>query len=283
MLKVKCHIIVLLLFVVLLSGCVGTTSNPKLTVEPIATSFDQMPSEAASIISAVALQTVTPSFKKAGNVQFAEGVNGLSDSYLSLTGFEFTKSLLYTYKNPSQGSPGKVAGEIEYTDLFDRKANYLFTSYYNRSGTDLIIESLSIKRKYSTPSDIKLVLVPSVELSNVTFTSYYKLIEVLADKAVVPKDLKRTTSEKEYTIFATTKDRISKGSKLNIAISASPSGTIGYAKSSDQFIIDGWPVATAVGTFNPADSSNPLFAKIVYKQAGASSSRLLGVFPLSAF
>lgn len=284
MMTIKKHTLLTCVILLLLTGCVEVLTGPKFDTTPLAKDFGSMPLDAATITSAVAVQAATPPLQKVGHVTFSDAASTALAIQLGAENFGFTGSKLFVHHPATNTSPGLAAAEIEYTDAFDRKATVLYRAEFTRDGDRYHISKLNIAKTYKAKPRVKVTIVPNKELPSEQFTSYENLITFLANKGLSAEKLANAGNQ-EYAIVAVGKDWSSSTSKMTVAVSANKMGSDGYKRSSCSYSVNGWPVAVATGTFNPADTKNKLYAKVSINDGKSimSITQLLGTYQLAAF
>jgi len=243
-----------------------------------------MPLDAATITSAVATQAATPPLRSFGTVSFNDGADSSPAMQLGAEKFGFTGAILFVHRPATRATPGLVAGEIEYTDILDRKATVLYRAEFTKAGDLYTVTKLDVSRSYKDKPRIDVTVVLAKDLQNTPLKSYAELLKFLGDKGLTPVEFANSGIQ-DFTIFAVGKDWAKPEATMTIAISAQQTGITGYKKTSEAFNVEGWPVAVASGRLNPADTKDKLFAKVIFKQGNnlLSASRYLGAYKLSAF
>jgi len=276
--------ITMTLSVLFLAGCIASTSSSTLDIEPVASNFLSMPGDDARIATAVAVQAATTPLAQYKTVTFANGALGFSDASLGKEKFEFTDAKLYTYKVAKGAAPGVSIGEVELTDPLGRKAAILYRAEYTKEGEQITLTTLRMERVYTATPRVKVTVIPATDLPKKKISTYMELIQFLADKGLSPAEL-ATAGNQKYAVFAVGKDWVGPEGKLTIAISASKTGIGGHKKGSNSSLIEGlWPMAVTVGTIDTTSTKDKLYAKISFKKEGGfSSSKIVGVYQLSAF
>lgn len=283
--RYRLYILPALLPLLLLTACVTTGGGPSLDVEPLAQNFDAMPVEAATIVTAVAVQGLTPPLERSGAVAFAEGATGLSEFRLGLMGFDFTGATLYAFTPPQGAASGMTAAEIEYTDPLERKATMLFRAEYVRDGDGYLVNKLEMKKTYTDTPRVRVTIIRASDLPAKPVESYLELISFLADKGLTAEEY-ASSAKGTYAVIAVGQDWAGPGSELQVAVSAKKTGLSGYKKASRAFLLNEWPVGMAVGAMDPSDTENELYAKVSFKKGDGglfNPTRLLGVYQLAAF
>jgi len=273
-----------ILALVLATGCVQALTGAKTGVEPLARDFDSMPVEAATIVSAMAVQTLTPPLEEFGSVSFAPGVQGLSETGLAREGFGFTGATLFAFSESSANRPGLTAAEIEYTDALDRRATFLARAEYRRAGNGYEVTRLEVQRSYADAPKVRVFVVPAADIPAKSIGSHAQLTALLADKALSPADYKNA-SRRAYAVFAVGRDWVAPGAELDIAISAKKAGRSGYDKATKSYMVNGWPVAVTVGEIDPRKASEALYAKVLFRKGSGfgAVSQHVGTYQLAGF
>ena len=273
-----------ILALVLATGCVQALTGAKTGVEPLARDFDSMPVEAATIVSAMAVQTLTPPLEEFGGVIFAPGVQGLSETGLAMEGFGFTGATLFAFSESSASGSGLTAAELEFTDGLDRRATFLARAEYRRAGDGYEVTRLDVQRSYADAPKVRVFVVPASEIPAGSVGSHAQLTALLADKALSPAEY-GNAPRRAYAVFAVGRDWVAPGSKLDIAISAKKVGRTGYDKATKSYVLKGWPVAVTVGEIDPGKASEELYAKVVFRKGSGfgAVSRHVGTYQLAGF
>ncbi|MBG0790642.1 MAG: hypothetical protein H0S80_09120 [Desulfovibrionaceae bacterium] len=268
---------------VLLSGCISALSGgSRKDFEPLTTRFEDMPYAAATITSAVAAQAITVPLEQSGTVLFPPGTDLSPEIQLGLEGFNYTGAELFAFTPAEAETPGVVAGEIEYTDPMDRRFLLLFRAEYAVKGEYFVIRQLRLDHRSPERPRVAVTVVPMRDVPREPMATYGELVDFLAAKGLSPAEL-AGAGKQEFAIYALGKDKVSADSRLSIAISASRTSSTGYARDCAPGLIEGrWPLAVAAGEWNPANSREPLFAKVYFSSgSGFGSRRKVGVYQLT--
>lgn len=268
----------------LLTGCISSMSGSTMDVKALSDTFKALPKEDAAIATAVAVQSATAPREAYGTVTFGKGAQGVSDPALGKEKFEFTGVKLYISQVPSGSTPGQSMGEIELTDPLGRKALFLYNAEYRMDGDQITLTSLKVAKNYVAAPRTDFTIVRAKDLPAEPIKDYVSLIRFLANKGIPPAEYK-TLGAQEFAFFAVARDWAGPEAKMEIGMSASKTGLSGHTQGSMFSRVDKkWPMAVTIGTLDPSNAKNPLYAKITYRaQGGFTASKLLGVYQLAAF
>lgn len=265
----------LCLLLALLAACAQhgpRLATPHGAAPPVAYPFDSMPLEAATITSAAAVQLLTPPLEVAGNVGFAPAAQDVSDLRLGMEGFAFTHAALLSYRRQVGATPGMVTGRIGVTCPLDRRVEVLFLAEFVQQDTLYRITRLEMAPVYTPTPRFKVFVLQPQDLPPYGIVgSYSGLVQLLADKAIAPQEFWTMDTPRPVFVFAVGLDPVDPGAELTLAMSDTAAGPSGYSKESRRYAIDGWPVLSLVGTFDPSDTANPLFAKVLLEDNGPGS------------
>ncbi|MBL0713611.1 MAG: hypothetical protein JJV98_07895 [Desulfosarcina sp.] len=274
-----------MLLVHTLAGCIPTMVR-RTEPPPMAMSFDSMPLEAATITSAVSIQTLTPPLETTSNVRFADGVNGRSEVVMASEGFVFTDSILYAFRSAVHGQRGMVAGMIGYSDPLDRRAEFLYLAEYEKSGDAYVVHSLKLTPKYAAAPRMRLFVVARKDMPRERrIATYADFVTLLADKAIGPEVYRKSSGMAAYVIIAMGADRVAPDAELCLGVSADRTSIICYKADSRFYCYNGWPVAVLTGGMDPAGATE-LYAKVTFREAKGGMfafTKLLCVHQLSGF
>ena len=295
----KCCFTVLAVTVLFTWGCADLAGRldqfeKKLTTmggvklpEPIATSLDQMPEDAAMVAAAIQKRMTRAGQEPVQKVRFVGDAGAeLSQPWSTEEDFIPTGAQLYLHQ-PSADDPSEktTSGRLDFEGPLGRRASVRYDARYRSSEQGIVIEEARVEPIYSYFPEPILFVVPAQALPTPYPDRYGGLFEYVGERAVDYDQPESVVLEKEeYVIFVFFLDRISPASKLEVKISDNSADIYGYKDSTKYIDFNGWRVALLPGHLTLFDNGEKpdLFVKAVFtpgKEVGfIRPSRLVGLF-----
>lgn len=262
--------------------------------EPIATSLDQMPDDAAMVARAIQQRINRTGQRRVQNVRFADNVGTkLAQPWSSEPGFLLTGAQLYVHQakadNPAQKT---TSGRLNFEGPVGRRASVRYDAVYRTSVKGVLIEEAHVTPIYVTYPEPRLFVVPAKALpadANRYPGTYGELLQFVGTRAV---DSTATTpvsmEQKDYVIFVFLLDEVSASANLDVKVSSEPSGIYGYKDSTRYVNFGDWRVALLAGRFTlfGDETFPPLFVKAVFtpgEEVGflSRTPKLVGLYSIS--
>ena len=289
----KLHFTLLAIATLLVIGCAALKEKPD-RFEPIATSLDQMPEEAAMVATAIQRRVAGTGKGQVQNVRFADHLRArFSQPWSSEEGFVFTGAQLYQHQ-ASIDTPSETAtsGRLDFEEPFGRRAFVRYDARYRSSEKGLVIEDARVTPLYAASPEPIMFVVPAESLpadANRIPGTYGGLLQFVAARAVDPtKPASVSMGERDYVIFVFFLDQDSPSSILHVKVSDKPSTLYGYKDTTRYVDFGGWLVAVLAGRFTLSGGSDspPLYVKAVFtpgEEVGLFRRipRLVGLFQIS--
>ncbi|HPA15957.1 MAG TPA: hypothetical protein PKV75_11910 [Desulfobacterales bacterium] len=262
---------------------------------PIATSLKQMPEDARAITCAIYKNiTMVHHDGDLMPVNFTgTAMSQFSSDQKVLQNFTLTGAHLYEHE------PSHIKGALFLEDAVGRRSSLSYDATYQRTGENIIIDTIELTPIYSPDPEPVLLVVPADRIpSNPADlpSSHTGMLQFAAVRAVNP-----TQPEdgfygiREYVVMAFFLDRISPTAKFDLKVSKESVTYEGYNKATRYMDFDGWRLALLSGKFrlfaDPAHSvttpggdegETRLYFKAIYtpgKESGLIRiSRMVGVF-----
>jgi len=298
----KCRFAVLAVTVLFAGGCADLAGRldqfeKKLTTmgsvklpEPIATSLDQMPEDAAMVAAAIQKRMIGAGQEQVQEVKFG-GNAGAEITQPWSTEEDFVPSGAQLYLNePTADDPSEknTSGRLDFEGALGRRASVRYDARYRSSEHGRIIQETRVTPIYSYFPEPILFVVPAQALSTPYPDRYGELFQYVGERAVNYAQPESVVLEKkEYVIFVFFLDRISPASKLEVKISDKSTDIYGYKDSTKYIDFNGWRVALLAGRFILFDNGEEpdLFVKAVFtpgKEVGfIRPSKLVGLYCLN--
>ena len=275
----------------LLSGC-GPATRMELP-EPIATSPEEMPPDAARVAEAIQTRSRGAKEVALGDVRFENKAEqpltrmGLQDEALVLKGSE-----LYLHQTETDNPTMKrSSGRLEFEGPLGRRASIFYVTTYSQDATGLSIKEVRVAPVYSDCPEPMMFVVPAGALPQGIYAfpdTYLELLRYVAERGVDSTKSASPPREKaHYVIFVFLLDRIAPSSKFEAKVSDTSSGTQGYKAATRYIDFNGWRVALLPGRFVLFDDleKERLYVKAVFTPGTEVSAlkrapRLVGLYCL---
>ena len=295
----KCRFAMLAITVLFAWGCADmagrldqfgkklTTMGKAKLPEPIATSLDQMPEDAAMVAVAIQKRMTETGQGPAQTVRFAGDAGAeLTQPWSTEEGFVPTGAQLYVHQAKADDPPEKTtSGRLNFEEPLGRRASIRYDARYRSSEQGLVIEETHVTPIYSYFPEPILFVVPAQAIKTAIPDTYVELLQYVGERAVNYAQPEPVVLEKkEYVIFVFFLDQISPASKLEVKISDESASIYGYKDSTEYIDFNGWRVALLSGHFILFDNGDQpdLFVKGVFtpgKEVGfIRPSKLVGLF-----
>ena len=278
------HFVIPAAVILLFSGCAGMQEQFKKLKQkmdqmgqinlpqPIATSLDKMPEDAARVTIAIHNKIVMADRYKANNVRFEKNID--TGSFLIGKELKFTGTELYIYQPQKAGPSEKtIAGKINFEGPLCRRTSALFLSRFRAEKNGILIKEARVEPLYSSRPEPVMFMVPAASLperADLYPDSYMALFQFAGQKAVLPTSREAVSAEtddsEEYAAFVFLLDRISPSAKLEVKVSADKTSVYGYKKATRYLDFNGWRVGILTGQFSLSGrgQSEPLYIKAVF-------------------
>ncbi len=260
--------------------------------EPIATSSDEMPTDAALV--AKAIQQWMTGRPQIQNVSFEGSASAaVAPSWFAEQGFVGTGGQLFLYNDkPQDPSEKHVTGRLEFEGPWGRRTLVLYETRYRMRGQSAAIEDLRIEPMYSNAPEPLLFVVPMEDVFKFGDRyprTYGGLLQFVGEHAIDANAPMVVPMEKRsYVVFIIFLDQVSPSAKLEVKISNKRDDLHGYKKATQYIDFDGWSVAFLPVQFTLFGNtkSPPLYVKAVFtpgEDVGflRRSPRRVGVFTVS--
>ncbi|MBC2712323.1 MAG: hypothetical protein HGJ94_15460 [Desulfosarcina sp.] len=288
----RLYVVLIATLLLIVWGCAdmaGHLGKTKST-EPIATSMDQMPDDAATVTAAIRNRLIVPPRASHPNATFASGVEEQirplwsAEDRLVPAGVQ----LLVHQANADDPSVRTAVGRLVFKGPFGRRASVHYEARYHTAGGGVTIDDAKVQPIFSGPPEPMLFVVPAEAIQTGIPHMYGELLAYVGEQAVPFSNRKSAPpKEKEYVIVVVLLDRISPSAKFEVKISNEPESIYGYKESTKYIDMNGWRVALLAGRFILFDNGEEpnLFVKAVFtpgKEAGLiRSPKLVGRFCLN--
>ena len=262
--------------------------------EPIATSLDQMPDDAALVAKAIQERIAGSGQGRVQNVRFAGDVEPrLTRPWPTEAGFIPTGAQLYLHQAKADDPEGKTtSGRLDFEGPFGRRASVRYEAFSRTDGNGILIEEAHITPIYATFLEPLLLVVPAKALpadADRYPGTYGGLLQYVGARAIHSTETASVfNQQEEYVFFVFFLDQVSDSADINVKISDEPSGIYGYSKSTRYVNFEGWRVGLLAGQFAQLDdkTSSPLYVKAVFtpgKETGFlhRNPKLVGLFNIS--
>jgi hypothetical protein len=262
--------------------------------EPIATSLDEMPHDAAMVAWAIQQRITKTGGEQAQNVRFAGNVGtGLNQPWSKEACFIFTGAQLYLHQARGDDPTEKTTnGRLDFEGPLGRRASVRYDALSRNDGDGILIEEAHAEQIYCTSPEPLMFVVPAGGLpadANGYPDTFTGLLEFVGARAVrSAKTASVSGQQKDYVIFVFFLDEVSDSASIDVKISNDPSGVIGYGKSTRYVNFGGWRVGLLTGRFTlfGDQTAQPLYVKAVFtpgEEAGflRRAPKLVGLFSLN--
>jgi len=262
--------------------------------EPIATSLDQMPDDAAMVARAIQQRVTGTGQGRAQNVRFADNVGtGLAQPWSKEAGFIPTGAQLYLHQAKADDPTGKTTnGRLDFEGPLGRRASVRYDALSRTDGNGVLIEEARVTQIYSTSPEPLMFVVPAEVLPTDAsgYPNTYAGLLQFADARAVRSTKTASVSKqpKDYVIFVFFQDPVSDSANIHVKVSDESSGINGYGKSTRYVNFGGWRVGLLAGRFVlfGDKTSNLLYVKAVFtpgEEVGFlhRTPKLVGLFSMS--
>jgi len=262
--------------------------------EPIATSLDQMPDDAAMVARAIQQRVTGTGRGRVQNVRFAGNVGTtLTQPWSKEASFIPTGAQLYLHQAKADDPTGKTtSGRLDFEGPLGRKASVRYEALCRTTGNGILIEEARVTQVYSTfPEPLMFVVPAEVLPANAGDypNTYVELLQFAGARAVPStKTASLSKQPKDYVIFIFFLDQASDTANISVNVSDEPSGIHGYKESTRYVNFGGWRVALLAGQFTlfGDKTSQPLYVKAVFtpgEEVGflRRAPKLVGLFNIS--
>ena len=258
--------------------------------EPIATSLEQMPDDAATVTAAIRNRIMVPPQRPHPNATFAGGVEDKIKPLWSPEDLFVPAGVqLYMHQaNADDSSVRTAAGQLDFKGPFGRRASVRYEARYRTAGGGVTIDDVEVQPIFSEFPEPMLFVVPANAIQTAIPDTFGELLASVGKRAVpFTRRHSAPPEKKEYVIFVFLLDRISPSAKLEVKISDDPESMYGYKESTKHIDMNGWRVALLAGRFILFDNGEDpdLFVKAVFtpgKEAGfIRTPKLVGLYCLN--
>ncbi|HUT70380.1 MAG TPA: hypothetical protein VMW89_06855 [Desulfatiglandales bacterium] len=258
--------------------------------EPIATSLEQMPHDAATVTAAIRNRLMVPPRGAHPNATFAGGVGEKIKPLWSAEDLLMPAGVrLYVHQaNADDPSVRTAVGRLDFKGPFGRRASVRYEARYRTAGGGVTIDEAEIAPIFSDFPEPMLFVVPPEAIQTALPDTFGELLAYVGDRAVPFTQRQSAPPEKkEYVIVVMLLDQISPSAKLEVKISDDPESIYGYKESTKYIDMNGWRVALLAGRFILFDNGEEpdLFVKAVFtpgKEAGfIRMPKLVGLYGLN--
>lgn len=262
--------------------------------EPIATSLEQMPDDAAMVAKAIQQRVTGAGRGRVQNVRFAGNVGTtLTQPWSKEARFIPTGAQLYSHQAKADDPTGKTtSGRLDFEEPLGRKASVRYEALYRTTGNGILIEEAHVTQVYSTFPEPLMFVVPAEVLPVIASgypNTYGELLQFVGTRAVAStKTASPSMLPKDYVIFVFFLGQVSDTANISVNVSDVPSGINGYNESTRYVHFGGWRVALLAGRFTlfGNKTSQPLYVKAVFtpgEEVGflRRAPKLVGSFDIS--
>jgi len=169
---------------------------------PIATSLDKMPKDAAMVTIAIHHKIVMADGYQSENVRFEKAID--TGSFLIGKELKFSGTELYIYQtkktNPSEKT---IAGKINFEGPLGRKTSALFLSRFKSVKKEIVIQETRVEPLYSTQPEPVMLIVPADSLpksANLFPDSYMALYQFAGKESVLPSSKEVISEETDEKV-----------------------------------------------------------------------------------
>ena len=258
--------------------------------EPIATSLEQMPDDAATVTVAIRNRIMVPPRGAHPNATFAGGVGeNIQPLWFAADGFVPAGVQLFVHQAKADDPSVRTAvGRLDFKGPFGRRASVRYEAHYRTAGGGVTIDEAEVTPIFSELPEPMLFVVPAEAIQAVLPDTYGELLGYVGERAVPFAQMKSAApGKKEYVIFVFLLDQSSPSAKLEVKISDDPENIYGYKESTKYIDFNGWRVALLAGRFILFDNGEKpdLFVKAVFtpgKEAGfIRMPKVVGLYGLN--
>jgi len=244
--------------------------------EPIATSLEQMPDDAATVTVAIRNRIMVPPRGAHPNATFSGGAGEkIKPLWFAADGFVPAGARLYVHQAGTEDPSARTAvGRLDFKGPFGRRASVRYEAKYRTAGGAVTIDEVEAQPVFSELPESMLFVVPANAMKTAIPDTFGELLAYVGERAVPFTQRQSAPAEKkEYVVFVFLLDQVSPSAKLEVKISDDPEGMYGYKESTKYIDMNGWRVALLSGSFILFDNGEEpdLFVKAVFtpgKEAG---------------
>ena len=262
--------------------------------EPVATSLDQMPDDAATVARAIQQEISGTAQGQAQKVKFAGNLGTrLAQPWSKEACFIPTGAQLYLHQaNADDPTINTTNGRLDFEGPVGRRASVRYDALSRTAENGILIKEARVTQIYSTSPEPLMFVVPAQALPTDASgypNTYAGLLQFVGERAVQPgKTGSVSNQQKDYVIFVFFLDLVSDSANLYVKISNEPSGINGYGKSTQYVNFGGWHVGLLAGQFSLFGDKaiHPLYVKAVFtpgEEVGflLRTPKLVGLFSLN--
>jgi hypothetical protein len=258
--------------------------------EPIATSLEQMPDDAATVTVAIRNRLMVPPRGVHPNATFAGGIGEkIKPLWVAADGFVPAGARLYVHQAGTEDPSVRTAvGRLDFKGPFGRRPSVRYEAHYRTAGGAVTIDEVEVQPVFSELPESMLFVVPAKATQTALPDTFGELLAYVGERAVPFAQRQPAPAEKnEYVIFVFLLDQVSPSAKLEVKISDDPESMYGYKESTKYIDMNGWRVALLSGRFILFDNGEEpdLFVKAVFtpgKEAGfIRTPKLVGLYCLN--
>jgi hypothetical protein len=258
--------------------------------EPIATSLEQMPDDAAAVTAAIRNRIMVPPRGAHPNATFAAGVGEkIKPLWFAADGFVPAGVRLYVHEASADDPSVRTSvGRLDFKGPFGRRASVRYEAHCRTAGGGVTIDDVEVQPIFSNLPEPMLFVLPANAMQTAIPDTFGELLAYVGERAVPFTQRQSAPLEnKEYVIVVVLLDQISPSAKLEVKISDDPERIYGYKESTKYIDMNGWRVALLAGRFILFDNGEEpdLFVKAVFtpgKEAGSiRTPKLVGLYCLN--
>lgn len=261
--------------------------------QPIATSLEAMPRDAAIVADAIERQIAGRGNVRVENIIFMQAAR-TQLAVVNLPGSNFERSAvhLYEYKAfPDNPVIKKSTGRLLYEAPSGQSTSLLYEAQFRRGMNGIIIDYAAAKPYFPPSPELELFVVDAARMpadDRQYPKSYPELKNFIKPHAMPSKESSPQQDKvRNYLVFVFVNDKISPTARLEVKKSTKPVGLDGFTESTKFYHFNGWSVARipAKIILYSEDSSPPLYIKVVFTPGRESGlirrPKLIGQFHLS--
>jgi hypothetical protein len=190
--------------------------------EPIATSLEQMPGDAATVTAAIRNRLMVPPRGAHPNATFAGGAGDKIKSLWS-TEDRFVPAGVQLYVHQAGNEDPSVrnaVGRLDFKGPFGRRASVRYEAHYRTAGGAVTIDEVEVQPVFSDLPEPMLFVVPAEAIQTALPDTYGELLGYVSERAVPFTQRQSAPPEKkEYVIVVVLLDQISPSAKIEVKIS----------------------------------------------------------------
>ncbi len=202
-------------------------------------------------------------------------------------GFTLKNTELIRYgQRPGKKNGRIIAGKLGFEDEIGRRVEVLYYADYLLTGDGIRITNLQAAPLYSTfPESLMFLLPAQAVIDAGGLPQTHSEILAFVSKHAIDWNASASLPNRveNYIIVTFLMDRVSPSAQVELKISDTDVGEIGYKNSSKYLDILGWRIGIAPGGFNLNNAS--FFVKVVFLPGdevnyGGRYKRVIGLYPL---